>query len=53
MTELAVQLAEGLKSMSAWEITAVVLALAYLVLAIRENIACWFAFDRWLWLTSK
>ena len=29
--------------MSAWEITAVVLALAYLVLAIRENIACWFA----------
>ena len=43
MTELATQLAEALKSMSAWEITAVVLALAYLVLAIRENIACWFA----------
>ncbi len=29
--------------MSVWEITAVVLALVYLVLAIRENIACWFA----------
>ncbi len=43
MTELAAQLAEALNSMSAWEITAVVLALAYLVLAIRENIACWFA----------
>jgi nicotinamide mononucleotide transporter len=36
-------LAEALKSMSAWEISAVVLALAYLVLAIRENIACWLA----------
>jgi len=29
--------------MSAWEVTAVVLALVYLVLAIRENLACWFA----------
>jgi nicotinamide mononucleotide transporter len=43
LTEPAVQLAEALKSMSAWEITAVVLALVYLVLAIRENIACWLA----------
>jgi nicotinamide mononucleotide transporter len=43
LTELAAQLSDALKSMSAWEITAVVLALAYLVLAIRENIACWFA----------
>ncbi len=43
MTELAPQLAEALQSMSAWEVTAVLLALAYLVLAIRENIACWFA----------
>ncbi len=43
MTELAAQLNDAFKSMSAWEITAVVLALAYLVLAIRENIACWFA----------
>jgi nicotinamide mononucleotide transporter len=43
LTEPAVQLTEALKSMSAWEITAVVLALVYLVLAIRENIACWLA----------
>jgi nicotinamide mononucleotide transporter len=43
LTELAPQLAEALKAMSAWEVTAVVLALVYLVLAIRENIACWFA----------
>jgi len=43
LTELAAQLNDAFKSMSAWEITAVVLALAYLVLAIRENIACWFA----------
>lgn len=27
--------------MSAWEVTAVTLALAYLVLAAREHIACW------------
>jgi nicotinamide mononucleotide transporter len=29
--------------MSPWEMAAVLLALIYLVLAIRENIACWFA----------
>ncbi len=29
--------------MSAWEVIAVVLALAYLVLAIRQSIACWLA----------
>jgi len=29
--------------MSPWEVAAVVLALAYLVLAIRENSACWIA----------
>ena len=29
--------------MSLWEISAVVLALAYLVLAIREHISCWLA----------
>ena len=34
---------EALKSVSAWEIAAVALALVYLVLAIREHIACWFA----------
>ncbi len=43
MTEQALQVFEAIKSISAWEVTAVVLALAYLVLAIRENIACWFA----------
>ena len=29
--------------MSPWELVAVLLALAYLVLAIRENVACWIA----------
>jgi len=43
LTELAAQLAEALKSVSAWEIAAVLLAVIYLVLAIRENIACWLA----------
>ena len=43
MTELAAQLSDALKTVSAWEIAAVVLALVYLVLAIRESIACWFA----------
>jgi nicotinamide mononucleotide transporter len=43
MTELAKLLADALKLITAWEVIAVVLALAYLVLAIRENIACWLA----------
>jgi len=43
LTEIAPQLLEALKAMSPWEMAAVLLALAYLVLAIRENIACWFA----------
>ncbi len=43
MIELAAQLGDALQAMSLWELTAVVLALIYLVLAIRENIACWFA----------
>jgi nicotinamide mononucleotide transporter len=43
LTEQALQFFEAIKSISVWEATAVVLALAYLVLAIRENIACWFA----------
>lgn len=29
--------------MSPWEVAAVLLALAYLVLAIRQNVACWLA----------
>ena len=43
MTEIAPQLIAALKAMSPWEMAAVLLALVYLVLAIRENIACWFA----------
>ena len=43
MTEQAAQLAEILEAISAWEVIAVVLALAYLVLAIRQSIACWLA----------
>jgi len=43
LTELAEHISEALKALSVWEVTAVVLALAYLVLAIRENLACWFA----------
>lgn len=36
-------MAAALTTVSVWEITAVVLALVYLVLAIRQSIACWFA----------
>ena len=34
---------EGLKMMSLWEVVAVVLAIAYLLLAMRQNIWCWVA----------
>jgi nicotinamide mononucleotide transporter len=43
LTDLAIQILEAAKAMSPWEVVAVVLAIAYLVLAIRENIACWIA----------
>jgi len=43
MTEIWAQLIEAWRSTGWVEISAVVLALAYLVLAIRENIACWAA----------
>jgi nicotinamide mononucleotide transporter len=43
LTELQNQIIEAAKAMSLWELSAVVLALAYLVLAIREHIACWLA----------
>jgi len=43
LTEQLLQIFEAFLSISAWEVAAVVLALAYLVLAIRENIACWYA----------
>lgn len=32
-----------LQSMSGWEVIAVILAIAYLLLAIKENILCWYA----------
>ncbi len=37
------QLAERWAAMSGWEITAVVLAVAYLLLAVRQNRLCWVA----------
>jgi len=43
MPLLWAQLAEGWRSTGWVEIAAVVLALVYLVLAIRQNIACWAA----------
>ena len=43
MTDLIAQLIEAAHALSPWEVAAVLLALAYLVLAIRENIACWAA----------
>ena len=43
MTELTTHLDVALQAMSGWEIAAVLLALAYLVLAIREHVACWIA----------
>jgi len=43
LTELITQLIEAAQAMSLWEVAAVLLALAYLVLAIRENTLCWIA----------
>jgi nicotinamide mononucleotide transporter len=43
MPELISQIAEAAKAMSAWEVAAVIFALAYLILAIRQNLACWAA----------
>jgi nicotinamide mononucleotide transporter len=43
LTELTTQLIEAARAMSPWELAAVLLALAYLVLAIREHVACWIA----------
>jgi nicotinamide mononucleotide transporter len=43
MAELCVQLADAWRTTGWIEIGAVALALAYLVLAIRENINCWVA----------
>jgi nicotinamide mononucleotide transporter len=43
LTDLVSQVIEAARAMSPWEVAAVLLALAYLVLAIRENSVCWIA----------
>jgi nicotinamide mononucleotide transporter len=43
LTDFSTQFIQAAKALSAWEIAAVLLALAYLVLAIREHVACWLA----------
>ena len=42
MNALLVQLTEQARAFSGLEVTAVVFAIAYLLLAIRQNIWCWF-----------
>lgn len=39
----ATALAAALQAMSAWELVAVVLGVAYLLLAMRESLWCWYA----------
>ncbi|WP_295802825.1 nicotinamide riboside transporter PnuC [uncultured Microbulbifer sp.] len=41
--EIREAIASSVAAMSLWEVAAVVLALAYLLLAMRENILCWYA----------
>ena len=41
--ELPAQLQQALAAMSGWEAAAVVLGIAYLLLAMRENPWCWYA----------
>lgn len=41
--EIREALASAYAAMTLWEVAAVVLALAYLLLAMRENILCWYA----------
>ena len=43
MTELLPQIAAEIAQNSAMELAAVILAIAYLLLAVRQNIACWYA----------
>lgn len=43
MTEIRAALFAGLQALSAWEAAAVLLAVAYLLLAIRQNAWCWAA----------
>ena len=39
--DIQAALVAGFQAMSAWEVMAVALALAYLVLVIRQNVLCW------------
>ncbi len=41
MTELFDALSAGIQALSAWEAAAVLLAIAYLLLVIRQNVFCW------------
>jgi nicotinamide mononucleotide transporter len=41
LTDFLQLLADAAGAMSTWEIAAVALAIIYLVLAIRQNVACW------------
>ena len=42
-TELPTALLQAAQAMSAWEAAAVVLGVAYLLLAMRESLWCWYA----------
>ena len=42
-SEVRETIAGSIAAMSLWEVAAVILALAYLLLAMRENILCWYA----------
>lgn len=42
-TTLEENIAAAFHAMSAWELVAVILALAYLILAMKERIECWYA----------
>ena len=43
MNDAVSALADGLRQTSAMELVAVILALVYLILAVRENLWCWAA----------
>lgn len=40
---LTTQVLSGFQQMSGWEVLAVMLAIAYVILAIKERIECWYA----------
>ncbi len=41
--DLITAIKDGIAAMSLWELVAVILALAYLILAMKEHISCWYA----------